>query len=445
MNPEFEEQLRALANRYTERRSNLSKDEIAEATALCTRVLAGGREGLDLCWRFAGYLPADALAEAIATTWPILDESLQRSIIARQKRLPEAAAARLQLRSAVALCQVDAAIARQLLSSACYTMMNRPNNRPSKEQLKIFRSVLLSGEEPALARFAFDTPTQAEIGMLLASLSEVLFARRADRQRAFSPNEPRVIEWLLQNSLFVRLTEAQLAGAVALVKSWPREAKAAFGSKYEQLPVDLDQALRIDESSSSEVEPKDSMPPLSGPEPKVEPPPNGGVRELLDQLSLAIAALEADNKSAREELQEKESIAQTLKVKLSNTESELRRAEGELIESRAKLQEQVSERQAAQREAANLWSELEALDLKLSSEKEEHFNDSRSLLARIEVEKDRAAQAVANRLAEKLRLEWRDFESVNNSPMDCEVGESLRHLLRGIFDMLQREGIKIRE
>ena len=445
MDHDLELQLRALADKYRERRFQLSKAEAAEATTLCTKLLQDGREGFDLCWQFVPYLPAESLAGAIASTWTSLDESLQREFIARQQRLPEAAATRLRLRSAVALRPIDAAAARRLLSLACYAMTNTPKKRPSKEQVKLFRSVLLNGDEPALVGFAFESHTQAEIGPLLTCVLEVLSTRNADAQRSFSPSEPRVIEWLLQNNFFPRLTEDQRAVAVALAKSWPREVKTAFASKNEHLPARLDEALRLAESSSSPVAERESAPPPPVPKPTAEPPRNVSVRELLDQVALTVKTIEADNKSAREELQEKEVALQALRTKLSQAESSLQRTEGDLIESCAALHEKDAALQTALAELAELRGKLDASALELAHEKEKHAADSQALLDRIEVEKKRAVDSFENCLADKLRLEWRDFESVSNRPMDTQVGESLRSLVRGIFEMLEHEGLNIRD
>jgi len=445
MNHDLEPQLRALADKYRERRFHLSKEETAEATMLCAKVLQGGAVGFELCWQLAPYLPADSLADSIASTWTSLDESLQREVIARQQRLPESAGTRLRLRSAVALRQIDAAAARRLLSSACYAMTNTPKKRPSKEQVKLFRSILLNGDEPALVGFAFESHTQAEIGPLLTCVLEVLSKRSADAQRSFLPSEPRVIEWLLQNELFPRLTEDQRAVAVALAKSWPREAKTAFLSKTGHLPAGLNEALRLAEAPSPPVAEGEATPPPPVPKPSAEPPQIFSVHELLEQVGLAVKTIEADNKSAREELREKEVALQALRTKLGQAESSLLRSEEDLIKGRAAINEKDAALQTALAELAELRSRLDATKLELASGKEKHAADSQALLDRIEVERKRAVDSFQNRLADKLRLEWRDFESVSNRPMDTQIGESLRSLVRGIFEMLEHEGLKFRD
>ena len=436
---DLERQLRDLAGKY---RFHLPKNEIAEAATLCTDALAAGREGLELCWQFAAYLPPEALAEAIAATWPELDETLRREVIARHQRLPEGAAARLRLRSAVALRDVDPAAARRLLATACYALTSTPKQRPSKEQAKLLRSILLNGDQPALAGFRFENATQAEIGPLLTCVA-VAFPLSPDEGRTFTLGERRIIEWLLENDLFTRLTESQRAGVVALVNSWPRTTKAAFAESHERLPAPLEDAMKTDASAALAETSLAPSAPVSTT--AAEPARKANARELLDQLGAALRELESEKKAAREELREREAATQTLRSKLSQAESELQRAAQERTERRATSDAQETARQNAEREAAEWRSKVDELARELAIEREKHAADSQALLKRIEVEKTRAADAFSNRLGQKLRLEWRDFQSVSNRPMDVEVGESLRHLLRGIFEMLEREGLKIRD
>jgi hypothetical protein len=445
MNYDLEPQLRALADKYRERRFHLSKEDSSEATKLCTRLLQDRREGFDLCWQFAPFLPAESLAEAIASTWTNLDELLRREFIARQQRLPEAAGSRLRLRSAVALRLIDPPAARRLLTSACYAMTNNAKKCPSKEQVKIFRSILLNGNEPGLLGFTFESHTQAEIGPLLSCVVEVLSTSKVDTQRIFTASEPRVIEWLLRNTLFNRLTADQRTVVATLAKSWPREVKAAFASKYEPLPEGLDEALKIVATPTPPIAEAESalrpdVPPLTA-----VPQRCHSVQELLDQIGLAVKAIDADNKSAREELTEKEVVLQALRTRLSQAESSLQRTEGELIESSAALNEKGAALQTALAELAELRGKIDTSALELTSEKKKHAADAKTLLDRIEVERRRAVEAFENGLANKLRLEWRDFESVKDRPMDTQMGESMRSLVRGIFELLENEGIKIHD
>lgn len=431
MNHDFEPQLRALAEKYSEKHPHFSKDETAEATTLCTSVLRDGRDGFDLFWKWASHLPADSLAQAIASVWSSLDESLRTEIQEKQRRLPESVTLRFRLQSAVSLLTIDANAAHWFLAAACNALQKK---RPNKEQMKLFRSILLKGDEPALMGFSFESNTASSITPLLSCISEFLSPRSADAQRICSPLEPRVIEWLLKNDFFSRLTGEQRAVVVALVRPWTREMKTAFESKQDKIPEVLAKALQ----------PEDGPQPAPAPVRTDESPRNPSIHELLIQLGNAVKSIEAEKERIREELREEKAALKDLRSKLSDSESNRQRTERELIETRASLDEKGTNLQFVSAELAESLSKLSASELELAREKEMHLADSQALLNRIDVEKKRAVDSFENRLSDKLRLEWRDFESVSNRPMDTQVGESLRTLLLGIFEMLEHEGLKIR-
>lgn len=48
-----------------------------------------------------------------------------------------------------------------------------------------------------------------------------------------------------------------------------------------------------------------------------------------------------------------------------------------------------------------------------------------------------------NRLANKLKVEYLDFKSIDDTPMTIELGENLRDQLRDIFKILKKEEINI--
>lgn len=60
--------------------------------------------------------------------------------------------------------------------------------------------------------------------------------------------------------------------------------------------------------------------------------------------------------------------------------------------------------------------------------------------------RDRSKQADESlqRLASKIRIEYRDFVDALNVPMSCDLGENLRLQLQSIFDILEKGGMKIK-
>ena len=60
--------------------------------------------------------------------------------------------------------------------------------------------------------------------------------------------------------------------------------------------------------------------------------------------------------------------------------------------------------------------------------------------------RDRSKQADESlqRLASKIRVEYRDFVDALDVPMSCDLGENLRLQLQSIFDILEKGGMKIK-
>ena len=60
--------------------------------------------------------------------------------------------------------------------------------------------------------------------------------------------------------------------------------------------------------------------------------------------------------------------------------------------------------------------------------------------------RDRTKQAdeALQRLASKIKVEYRDFQDAVDIPMNCDLGENLRLQLQSIFDILEKGGMKIK-
>ena len=60
--------------------------------------------------------------------------------------------------------------------------------------------------------------------------------------------------------------------------------------------------------------------------------------------------------------------------------------------------------------------------------------------------RDRSKQADESlqRLASKIRVEYRDFVDALDAPMSCDLGENLRLQLQSIFDILEKGGMKFK-
>jgi len=60
--------------------------------------------------------------------------------------------------------------------------------------------------------------------------------------------------------------------------------------------------------------------------------------------------------------------------------------------------------------------------------------------------RDRSKQAdeVLQRVAAKIKVEYRDFLDAIEVPMSCDLGENLRLQLQSVFDILEKGGMKFK-
>lgn len=59
-------------------------------------------------------------------------------------------------------------------------------------------------------------------------------------------------------------------------------------------------------------------------------------------------------------------------------------------------------------------------------------------------DRNKQADESLQRLASKIRVEYRDFLDARDIPMSCDLGENLRLQLQSIFDILEKGGMKIK-
>ena len=58
-------------------------------------------------------------------------------------------------------------------------------------------------------------------------------------------------------------------------------------------------------------------------------------------------------------------------------------------------------------------------------------------------DRSRQADESLQRIASKIRVEYRDFKDAVNTPMTVDLGENLRIQLQSVFEILEKGGMKI--
>ena len=158
--------------------------------------------------------------------------------------------------------------------------------------------------------------------------------------------------------------------------------------------------------------------------------------ELLSKVAKAASAIRAES------LQQKSKI-EILTLALENEQSRLQRAN----EQNAEYQETIAELRI---KLASAEGTILALNQTVTQRDAVIAEKTAEIEERIKMadvlSRDRSKQAdeTLQRLASKIRIEYRDFMDAMDIPMSCDLGENLRLQLQSVFDILEKGGMKIK-
>lgn len=189
-----------------------------------------------------------------------------------------------------------------------------------------------------------------------------------------------------------------------------------------------DGAIDMSESSAKDGEQK-----------KREDVPADVLTYLVELLGKAEKAA-STAKSERVQLKIK---ADTLSERLEKEREELKRANNQI----SSLQEVVAE---TKKKLVDAEANLFVLKQKVEQQNAKIAEKDAEIAARAEMaevlSRDRSQQAdeMLQRLASKIKVEYRDFADALDAPMSCDLGENLRLQLQSIFDILEKGGMKIK-
>jgi hypothetical protein len=133
-----------------------------------------------------------------------------------------------------------------------------------------------------------------------------------------------------------------------------------------------------------------------------------------------------------------------LRARVSAGDRDLLKLEAELREARREVDSTKAELASAKHEANILREVNERFRTDLAEAKQLHDREAEALAGRVKIEFERGIETFKNSLADKLRLERRDFEDVSEIAMTSEIGGSHRRQIREIFALLEREGIQMK-
>lgn len=161
---------------------------------------------------------------------------------------------------------------------------------------------------------------------------------------------------------------------------------------------------------------------------------------LLTQVCSLVTQLETQASTAEKNAFTREAdLRHEIDLLKSQQDEAMQRAES----LKAQLDERNSHIATLNCQIRDLEKTIEGLRSEVSAKETEISNRTQMMEA---LSRDRARQSdeVVNRLASKLKVEYRDFMDAQELPMDADLGENMREQLKNIFSILEKAGIALK-
>ena len=158
--------------------------------------------------------------------------------------------------------------------------------------------------------------------------------------------------------------------------------------------------------------------------------------ELLGKAAKATAVVKAESTQQRVKI---DALTQTLEGeqnKLRGANQQIADLQDTIVELRKKLS-------AAEGDSFVLRQTVEQRDAVIA-QKDAEIAERVKMAEVLSRDRSKQADESLQRLASKIRVEYRDFVDALDVPMSCDLGENLRLQLQSIFDILEKGGMKFK-
>ena len=175
---------------------------------------------------------------------------------------------------------------------------------------------------------------------------------------------------------------------------------------------------------------------VAQPEEKVPSDMIAYLTELLGKAAKVTAVVKAESTQQRVKIDALTQALEGEQNKLQGANQQISDLQDTITELRKKLSAAESDifalRQAvAQRDA-------------VIAERDAEIAERVKMAEVLSRDRNKQADELLQKLASKIRIEYRDFVDALDVPMSCDLGENLRLQLQSIFDILEKGGMKIK-
>ena len=158
--------------------------------------------------------------------------------------------------------------------------------------------------------------------------------------------------------------------------------------------------------------------------------------ELLGKAAKATAVVKSESTQQRVKI---DALTQTLE----SEQSKLRGANQQIADLQDTITELRKKLSAAEGDVFVLRQTVEQRDAVIA-EKNAEIAERVKMAEVLSRDRSKQADESLQRLASKIRVEYRDFVDALDVPMSCDLGENLRLQLQSIFDILEKGGMKFK-
>ena len=158
--------------------------------------------------------------------------------------------------------------------------------------------------------------------------------------------------------------------------------------------------------------------------------------ELLGKAAKATAVVKSESTQQRVKI---DALTQTLE----SEQSKLRGANQQIADLQDTITELRKKLSAAEGDIFVLRQTVEQRDAVIA-EKNAEIAERVKMAEVLSGDRSKQADESLQRLASKIRVEYRDFVDALDVPISCDLGENLRLQLQSIFDILEKGGMKFK-
>ena len=158
--------------------------------------------------------------------------------------------------------------------------------------------------------------------------------------------------------------------------------------------------------------------------------------ELLGKAAKATAVVKSESAQQRVKID-------ALTQALEGEQSRLRGANQQIADLQDTITELRKKLSAAEGDIFVLRQTVEQRDA-IIAEKDAEIAERVKMAEVLSRDRSKQADESLQRLASKIRVEYRDFVDALDVPMSCDLGENLRLQLQSIFDILEKGGMKFK-